>query len=688
MSGGKGFNLSPAAFPCAQCTRSFASANAVAQHGRFKHAIPGTANATASSPSNPDGKALIPCTIPSCARRLSSQQALEQHLHSAAHSSKQKASTQDVGKNKSTLSSQDDPPMAHEKAMDVVGKTSYPNIEFLAPVVMSDIANADRNQSSEPAEASNTSLKPPIQHHMPMFGSPKRPDPSRLSPSPQTKEANDALSLNNDQLYPRENSLQNTHAMHSIKDCYIIATPRKGGGQPLVSPLVLDLHSMDFDLALLVSSPEPLQQPGPSASSLGICNSCGFRFITWESFTTHFYHSFCVTTVPRSDAEESFIASQLIRKAVSGGDVTTAESLPQSRKGKEAQKTKESKNVKALKKGEESKRGRESMNVKESQKGKESKTQPLNTQVVHKWTIIPQDQQLPALIALMSCCHSSTILTANGYPSDTGHVDPVGEGAKSILLGGPAYDPKNAKLSAVALDCEMVGVGEKSISEIARISAIDYLTGEILIDSLVQPTQPVKDWRTKYSGITEDAMTEAIAQRKILSGWPEARASLFRHIDANTVLIGQSLQYDLLALGIQHERIVDSAILASAAVGRNAKRQWGLKDLCTQLLGIKIQNDDKAGHDSVEDAFAAREVVLWCMRHPDRLKQWGKKQRKEYYGKTMHKSKAKQGLSSSRTHLPYRGIGYEEDDEILRWSDIAEDCGYPHPDTGYDPWSD
>ncbi|KAF2818302.1 Exonuclease, partial [Ophiobolus disseminans] len=192
---------------------------------------------------------------------------------------------------------------------------------------------------------------------------------------------------------------------------------------------------------------------------------------------------------------------------------------------------------------------------------------------------------------------------------------------------------------AVALDCEMVGVGEKSISGIARISAIDYLTGEILIDTLVQPTQLVKDWRTKYSGITEEAMTEAIAQGNILSGWPEARASLFKHIDANTVLVGQSLQHDLLALGIQHKQIVDSAILTSAAVGRNAKRRWGLKDLCAQLLSIKIQNDDKAGHNSVDNAFAAREVVLWCLRNPDKLKQWGKKQRNEYYGKTTYKSK-------------------------------------------------
>jgi hypothetical protein len=160
--------------------------------------------------------------------------------------------------------------------------------------------------------------------------------------------------------------------------------------------------------------------------------------------------------------------------------------------------------------------------VAKQKKGKEPKAQQLNSQVAHKWTIIPQDQQLPALTALVSYCHSSTILTANGYPSDTGHVDLVGDGATPILLGSPAYDPKNARLSAVALDCEMVGVGDKSISEIARISAIDYLTGEIFINTLVQPTQPVKDWRTKYSGITEEAMTEAIAQGKILSGWPEA----------------------------------------------------------------------------------------------------------------------------------------------------------------------
>ncbi|CAN9093009.1 unnamed protein product [Alternaria alternata] len=187
----------------------------------------------------------------------------------------------------------------------------------------------------------------------------------------------------------------------------------------------------------------------------------------------------------------------------------------------------------------------------------------------------------------------------------------------------------------------MVGAGDKNESEIARISAIDYLTGEILIDTLVQPTQFVKDWRTKFSGITKEAMSTAISLGKALQGWPEARAALFEYIDTETVLIGQSLHFDLIALGIQHQRVVDSAILTSEAVGPKVKKRRGLKDLCDQLLNIKVQTDRKLGHDSVEDAFAAREVVLWCVNHPDALSRWGEKQRNEHYSQKKRKGKQK-----------------------------------------------
>jgi DNA polymerase III epsilon subunit-like protein len=669
MSGHKGSNLSSVAFPCAPCARSFASATALAGHRRDKHAGQNIASTStsASNASTTLGKTSIPCTMLSCARIFSSQQALAQHLKSAIHARKPAIISENVGKNQATSSSQSYPSMAQGKIADVVGTTSYPNVEFLAPVVVAAIANTACTQTPKPAKASKISPKPAIQQDEPTISSPTKSGPSRSQDSP---------------------------SVYNIKDCYLIATPRKAGGQPLVSPLMLDIREKDFDLAILVSSSESLQQPAPNEASLGNCKSCGFRFVTWESFMTHFFYSLCVTTVPRSDAEDSFIASQLTGKALSKNDATLAENLPKLSKGKAVQQVKKLKKGRQPKKGkgpetvrtpnkrEEPKINRESVDMMESQQVEESQTddepikntdlkksnevpkdvkpievaehkkssepkaQLLSTELVPKWTMIPPNRQLAALDALMSCRHSRALLTANKYPRKTNGADVVEDGAIPSFLETPAYDPKNMKISAVSLDCEGVRVGENGVSEVARISAIDYLSGDILIDTLVQPTQPVTDWCTKYSGITEEAMVEAIAQGKTLNGWPEARASLFEHIDANTVLVGQSLQHDLIALGIKHHQIVDTAILTAGAVGRKVKKRWGLKDVCNQLLGVIIQSHGEAGHDSVEDAFAAREVVLWCIQHPGELKQWGKKQRIEYYGKPWQKSKAAAGTAT------------------------------------------
>jgi DNA polymerase III epsilon subunit-like protein len=232
----------------------------------------------------------------------------------------------------------------------------------------------------------------------------------------------------------------------------------------------------------------------------------------------------------------------------------------------------------------------------------------------------------------------------------------------------------------------MVGVG-KGGSELARISAIDYLTGEVFIDTLVQPTRPVADWRTKYSGITKNAMTAAVDEKRVLKGWPEARAELWRYIDSSTLLIGQSLHHDLDALRMQHWQIVDSAILAKDAVGPGVSRQWGLKTLCNQFLGIEIQNSGKGGHDSVEDAFAAREVVLWCIGHQEELAVWGRKQKEDYIKKKKQQEAKKVNKShqKSQSYLKPRYYTDDDDDEIVRWEDIVEDLGLPE---GYDPWSD
>jgi hypothetical protein len=169
----------------------------------------------------------------------------------------------------------------------------------------------------------------------------------------------------------------------------------------------------------------------------------------------------------------------------------------------------------------------------------------------------------------------------------------------------------------------MVGirVEQNEISELVRICAVDFLAGEILVDTYVIPEQQVVAWRSKFSGVTKALLEEMKRQGQTVDGWQAARELLWQHIDEDTILIGHSLHHDLKALGMIHVRVVDSAIVTREAVEENCSRSRALKTLCQQFLGREIQAG-AAGHDCLEDPFAAREILLWCFNHPDRLSLW------------------------------------------------------------------
>lgn len=221
------------------------------------------------------------------------------------------------------------------------------------------------------------------------------------------------------------------------------------------------------------------------------------------------------------------------------------------------------------------------------------------------------------------------------------------------------------------------------------------------MNTLVEPTQPVVDWRTRFSGITSTDMDLARASSQTLRGWTEARSKLFELVDNATVLVGHALQHDLKALHMMHDQIVDTAIVTRQAITPTTKRCWALRTLCSELLGREIQTRGSKGHDCLEDTFAAREILLFCLRERQKLEQWASGKRIEISQKSKiprHTTKSQkssrpivkerveeQQRSSSRTLTATRSLDTEE---TLHWSDIAEDLGWPHPDTGYDPWSD
>ena len=155
--------------------------------------------------------------------------------------------------------------------------------------------------------------------------------------------------------------------------------------------------------------------------------------------------------------------------------------------------------------------------------------------------------------------------TSEDFPS---HAFPTMDGRKQNRYlkcsWTPEKDPLRPKCPAVALDCEMADViGTDGFwREVIKVSAVDFLSGETLLNTLVLPTAKVRRWKTEITGITNQMMMEAKARGQTVLGWAKARFELWQHIDASTVLIGQSLHHDLEVLGMLHTKIVDTAILA------------------------------------------------------------------------------------------------------------------------------
>ncbi|KAJ5325822.1 Exonuclease RNase T/DNA polymerase III [Penicillium brevicompactum] len=241
---------------------------------------------------------------------------------------------------------------------------------------------------------------------------------------------------------------------------------------------------------------------------------------------------------------------------------------------------------------------------------------------------------------LLARCHSDTRLAKHGFTFQPGlnesHKRPSKQCPikRGLFREVPRFSSDNVpKRRAIVLDCEMVQV-EEGRRELAFLSAIDFLTGEVLIDNYVQPNSRVVNWDSRFSGVTPSAMNKAVKKGTALRGWEGARSKLWSFMNSDTILVGHSLNNDLDVLGMIHWNIVDSSIMTSEAVflnlhsGEQLTRTWGLKTLTTELVNYDIQVG-KQGHSALEDAQATRDVVIWCIRYPELLKVWADNAREE-----------------------------------------------------------
>lgn len=123
--------------------------------------------------------------------------------------------------------------------------------------------------------------------------------------------------------------------------------------------------------------------------------------------------------------------------------------------------------------------------------------------------------------------------------------------------------------------------------------------GAVLLDALVRPSEPVTDYLTQWSGVT----ATKLAGDNVMS-LEAARDALFALIDANTLICGHSLENDLHALRLVHERVLDTAVLYPRASGAASRRvKHALRHLSRRYLGRAIQ--EGTSHSPLEDARAA-----------------------------------------------------------------------------------
>uniref|UniRef100_A0A0N4Z3W3 Exonuclease domain-containing protein n=1 Tax=Parastrongyloides trichosuri TaxID=131310 RepID=A0A0N4Z3W3_PARTI len=160
----------------------------------------------------------------------------------------------------------------------------------------------------------------------------------------------------------------------------------------------------------------------------------------------------------------------------------------------------------------------------------------------------------------------------------------------------PCADDNTTK-GVYALDCEMVLT--TAGQDVARVTVVD-MNSDVVFDQLIKPKYRITDYRTQFSGITEELLgTNAVSLE-------EAQQKLFKLVNQDTILIGHSLNCDLETLKIVHKNVVDTSVTFPH---KNPKYKQSLKNIAKAYINMDIQ-EAHTGHDSAEDAIAAMKVLI------------------------------------------------------------------------------
>ncbi|KAE8990420.1 hypothetical protein PF011_g18367 [Phytophthora fragariae] len=167
----------------------------------------------------------------------------------------------------------------------------------------------------------------------------------------------------------------------------------------------------------------------------------------------------------------------------------------------------------------------------------------------------------------------------------------------------PDGETRSSEQLLLALDCEMCRT-TKGV-ELTRLTLIDA-SEKVLLDEYVRPNNPIVDYCTQYSGITCEIM-EATTMRLA-----DIQKRFLDLVPAEAILVGHSIENDLLALRVLHRRVIDTSCMYPHPKGPPFRS--ALRFLTSQFLNRAIQTGTD-GHCSVEDAVATLHLAQLKIKH-------------------------------------------------------------------------
>ncbi|XP_040214545.1 RNA exonuclease 1 homolog isoform X2 [Rana temporaria] len=178
-----------------------------------------------------------------------------------------------------------------------------------------------------------------------------------------------------------------------------------------------------------------------------------------------------------------------------------------------------------------------------------------------------------------SCCEAA--VGAPGCQMAKLHVH---EGHKENLDGFigtfPKLQPSDDNPGIFSVDCEMCYTTHGL--ELTRVTVVSHSL-QVVYDTFVKPDNDIIDYNTRFSGITEDSLTN------ITTSIRDVQAIMLNLFSADTILIGHSLENDLIALKLFHDMVVDTSIVFPHRLGLPHKR--ALRYLIADYLRRIIQDN-------------------------------------------------------------------------------------------------